>query len=737
MKRIAGYFITILCLLSYSLILSSKTSQAELTVQEPVFDRSGGLYTEEFNLTISITDDTSNMILYTLDGSIPELDGPTVHAYTKPIRIGYEASREEFSRYFCGTVIRARAFTPDGSGSKTVTATYFVAPDIYKRYQLPFVTVTTDPDNLYDRSTGIMAAGNTQKRGKEWERPIHFEYFDEDGKQQISIDAGMRLHGGASRDWAIKSLRIYARSEYDEIDQLEYDFFSDSPVPALVKNGKNAGKPITKFKRLILRSGGNEGTAGDGTMFRDALSHALMAGTTLDTQAYSPAIAFLNGEYYGIVNIRERQDEEYIEDHYKAKEEDVVIYEFSYGREGEQRPVISEGEDTDLDFYNNMLDFIRNNDLSVPENYEQMNEWLDIENFVDYQIINIYGANRDWPGNNCKAWRVRTEYNPDAPYGLDGRLRWLLYDTDFNFGLYMPDAYNMNSLSEALRIGGTEWPTQDGATLLLRKLLENEDFKTYFCQRFLDLINTEYDAEHAYSLIDALASDYEVSIQEYREKYHLWGDWHSNVETVKNFISKRGSICKFHLAERFDLGKMLFLSINTGADELTFGGHVEVNTVKVSASSVGIKDGIWRRSYYEGLPTMLTAVPGEGYEFVAWSGATDSKDTSIDASVLFMGTGEVTLTPIFRAIEKAPDKSNNDSKATDTASDNGTAADTEENAEDKKGSVKETGTADGKSDKEDTAGKTAVVTGITVFVSALAALGAYIIIRNKKRKRDM
>jgi hypothetical protein len=747
MRRKNIWLMAILMLISLSLLNSKNASGDELDPQKPMFSKNGGLYTEEFELTISFakSDKASNMILYTLDGSTPELDNPSVHEYTEPLRIGYIPLRENPSRYFCGTVIRARAFTPDGNGSETMTATYFVDRDIFKRYQLPIVAVTTDPDNLYDPSIGIMAAGNTGKRGKEWERPIHFEYFDENGKLQVSMGAGIRLHGGASRGWAIKSLRIYARDEYDVIDQIEYDFFSDSPVPALVRNGNNTGKPITEFKRLILRSGGNEGVAGDGTMFRDALTHALMVNTSLDLQAYSPAVAFINGEYYGNVNIRERQDEEYIEDHYNVKEEDVVIYEFSYNGKGEQIPDIVEGEESDLEFYNNMLDFIRNNDLSVPENYEQVKKWMDVENFADYQIVNIYGANRDWPGNNCKAWRIRTEYNPDAPYGLDGRIRWLLYDADFNFGLYKRSAYTDNSLQDALRAGGTAWPTQDGATLLLRKLLENKEFKTYFCQRFLDLINTEFDVDYVHSLIDILASYYEASIQEHRDKYFLWGDWYDNVATVKTFIQMRGAICKMHLADRFSLGKIYFLSLDIGTAENPIGGYVRVNTVDISSSSKGVKEGIWRKSFYDGLSTILTAVPEEGYEFVGWSGTTDSSEISIDATKLFTGNGDVALKPVFKPV-KTSDASNDaeDNSASETSgmSSNNEAADNSNTDNEGAGSNKadKKGKAENEASNEDKASNTSGLATAYVIISALvlavALAAAYIIFRNKKRGTD-
>jgi hypothetical protein len=700
-------------------------ASAEESLKQPEFSVPAGLYTEEFDLTITAKD--SSTIYYTIDGSIPVAGATTTHAYTAPIRITAQAVREQTSTYFCGTVIRAIAVGEDGTKSNVATASYFVDSNMLNRYKLPIISITTDSANLYDSEIGIMAPFRTQYRGKEWERPIHFEYFNKEGKLQISMDAGIRLHGAASRDWAFKSFRIYARSEYDKQDQFEYDFFANSVIPATVKNGEDRGEDITEFKHLILRNGGNEGTAGDGTLFRDALSQALMANTTLDLQGYAPAITFINGEFYGIHNIRERQDEKYIEDHYNVDENEVVIYEFYYDEAGAQEPVIVNGEDSDLAFYNSMLDFLRNNDMSVQKNYEKLKEYLDIENFADYQIINIFGANRDWPGNNCKAWRARTEYNPEAEYGLDGRLRWLVYDTDFNFGLYNPWAVSMDSLADATKTGGTEWPTQDGATLILRKLLENEEFKTYFCQRFLDLINTNYDKDYANTLIDQMAVPYENAISDFKLRYGLMGDWNQNIQTVKDFITGREAVVKSQLCSKFKLGKLYFLSIHTMDGGKPVGGKVNVNTVTITKNSPGVKDGLWKKSYYDGLPTLITAVPEEGYEFVSWSGATDSKEVTIDASKLAAENSLVELTPIFQLADIVADNTDsaikNDSGAASVEGQNSPAA---------------TATAQtGASADADKNGDTAIyLVCIIVLVLIILIMGIYLFLKNRKEHRQ-
>lgn len=625
-------------------VYGNTSIKAEAAVKEPTYSVTGGFFTEEFTLELN-TDIKNASIYYTFDGSEPYVGNPTTYKYSTPIHITYDPIRENKSPFFCGTIVRSMVMTDAGEVSKISTHTYFVDKNIHTKYQLPIISIATDDANLNDPNIGIMSIGNTGKKGKDWERPIHIEYFDEKGNRQFAMNAGIRLHGAASREWVFKSFRIYARAEYDTVKKFKYDFFSESFIPALVKSGDKNGKPITEFKRLLLRNGGNEGTAWDGTLIRDAFTQALMVNTNLDLQAYRPAITFLNGEFYGIQNIRERQDEKYISAHYDVDEKDVVIYDFAYDPNGYHVINISAGEDDDKEFYQNLVDFIRNNDLSIQENYEKVKEWMDIENFVDYQIVNIYGCNRDWPGNNSKAWRIRTEYNPNAEYGHDGRIRWLVFDLDFSFGLYNPSAVNQDYLAAATMEGGKSWPTQDGSTLFLRSLLKNEEFRTYFAQRFLDLLNTNFDAETAKALLDQMAAPYQASIQEFRERFKTMGDWNENLQGVKSFIDKRGAISKSHLANKLNLGKFYFLRLNFRDDQSNIiPGKIQINTVTIDPASV--TEGVWKKSYYDGIPTVLTAIPNEGYEFVSWSGASDSKEATINASDLIKDS-ELALAPIF------------------------------------------------------------------------------------------
>lgn len=614
-------------------------------VDGPIFSMNAGFYTEEITLTITSKEHNS-YVLYTLDGSIPSESNPLAKVYDKPIMIGEKALRETNSSYFCGTVIRAVVVLENGNTSDIYTNTYFVHPNIFEKYKLPVVSLTTEPANLYDYEIGLF--NHIEERGREWEKTANFEFFTTEGARVLAQSIGIRLHGGASRSFPFKSFRLYARKEYDTNKKLEYDFFSNSLITARTKNG--TAKEITSFKRLILRNGGNEGDAWDSTMFRDILIQSSMTNTNLDLQAFLPTVTFLNGEFYGIMNIIERQDEKYISAHYNVPEEKVAIYDFWYDENGAQQTELVSGRDKDLDFYHNMMAFIKNNDLSIEKNYLQVKEWMDVDNYIDYLVVQIYTGNTDWPGNNCRAWRVSTNYNSDAPYGLDGRIRWLLFDTDFGLGLY-DSPVTKDTLSQALVEGKKDWPNQDGSTLLFRSLIKNEEFKEKFIIRFLDLVNTNFSEKEMNEKINILSPLYSTSMNEFKNRYYKMGDYEYNVERLRDYITKRVNAARFMLNGYFKLGRFYNLNIHIQDDSgKQLKGNIQINSIDLNNNSPIIDNGIWSGAYYDGVPTTIIAIPVEGYKFSHWLDEDNniiSKDAKYEISEVSAAFVTITLRPIF------------------------------------------------------------------------------------------
>lgn len=619
-----------------------------------------GFYDGEFLLQVSLENSQFSSqkenvkIYYTLDGSEPNTgsylyeDGieiknrekdESIYSKIRDIADGYRPPANVNK----GTVVRCRAFIGDTPVSKIITATYFVGDDAKNRYTMPIVSLASDPYNLFDYNNGIYVKGeyydklfdpsleswelegNYTQRGREWEREAYIEYF-EDGEAKFAQSVGIRIHGGATRTYPQKSLRLYARSEYGE-EFIEYPIFGNKKI-------MEEGNVADKFKTLLLRNGGNDTQS---TIFRDAMMQSLVEHTSLDIQAYKPVILFLNGEYWGIHNIRERFDKYYFEYYYGVSEEQLVLME------GDGEPV--EGTEEDVAYYRNMIDYIKNNSMADSRHYQHISTLIDIENFILYNVAQIFFDNTDWPGNNYNFWRVRKEsYDKDAPYGHDGRWRWILYDTDFGFGLYpYYGGYRNDTLSHATKAGETEWPNPDWSTFLLRNLLENEEFKNQFINTFAHHLNTSFKPEYVKERIMEFKNFLEPEINEHNSRWRAWGNWNANVNVLLEFAQKRPDFQREHIKSFFNLDGDSNITLDVSNEE---HGHIRINSFAVDDKTPGVGESVypWTGRYFNGIPISITAEPSDGHEFVRWEGDVSGNSQTIDVVL----KGDMTIKAVFR-----------------------------------------------------------------------------------------
>ncbi|MBE0638143.1 MAG: CotH kinase family protein [Bacteroidales bacterium] len=640
--------------------VSNSTQGYNEIIEPPSFSHAGGFYTEEFSLKLSHPDPDAT-IIYTLDGSTPNpanLEGFTfqyknhypqnpgdpfgdfiagsVHSlhYTDSIAIVDRTNKPDsltcisstfhknpyyfpVNPVYKGTVVRAVAIKEGAIPSPVISNTYFVSEDGRNRYSLPLVSISIDKDAMFDYENGIYTAGidydnwrtenpeaphnwltqaNFHRTSDEWEKRAHFEYFDAKSSfPDISHEIGIRIHGNEARRRAMKSLRLYARSEYGE-SCFNHRFFPDLEDD--------------HFKRLILRNSGQDYYS---TLLRDALIQTVVSDLEFDTQDYIPSIVFINGEYWGIHNLRERYDRHYLERVYGVDPE-KLDYITNLNEIGEG----------DLIHYNETIDFIEENGLAEEEHYQYIQTRIDVNNFRDYQIANIYVDNHDWPGNNLDYWRLRTdEFIPNAPAGHDGRWRWLMYDMDFGFGLFGLDtALVHNTLEMATAPDHPEYPNPPWSTFLLRKFLENDDFKTSFIIRFTDLLNTTFKPQHIINTLNELKQVIEPEIPEHilrwKNLYHA-EHWNSNLNVLIDFANLRPQYQRQHLLEYFDLQGECLITLNTSN---RWHGHLRINTIEITEDTPGIRTNPypWSGIYFKGVPIELEAIPAEGYAFSHWSG---------------------------------------------------------------------------------------------------------------------
>ena len=582
-------------------------------VGEPELSRVSGFYDEEFELQMKSANDT--VIFYTLDGSIPDegsyiYEGPiTVYdrsdepneykAIQNVVREWQEfvPTEEKVDKAF---VIRAMAMDQTGNKSDVVTATYFINAEDYKSKNV--ISLVVDPKDLFDNESGIYVTGaaydewylngeegeeptpNFRQKGREWEREAVFEWF-EDAEEIFQQDVGIRIQGASGRESSKKRFSIYARKEYSGSNLLEEPLFRND----------------IQSHSVVLR----DETA-------DVICQKLMDDRGIPYQKGRSVTLFLNGEYWYGSYVREKYNDRYFEDYYGIEDENLVLIEGN---------AVSCGVETDMVLFEELYECLEEIDCSTVDGYEEINGMMDIQNYIDFLITNIYCTNMDFDMEKTKnvvMWRSREP--EDEEYG-DGRWRFALYDMDsiqWNSTSY----YGVENRAEIDPF--SQKPEHADRTynqgILYSALRKNDDFCKQFVLTCMDLINTNFTAE---------------SITE------KWKTYGKNAEWLDSFFQLRPEYMKKYLAQEFDLsGAVETVTLKNVTQE---GGTVTINTV-----TPVMTDGVWSGEYYTDYPITVTANPVEGYEFVGWSGAVETTDGTVEVPVT---SGGITLIAEFQKME--------------------------------------------------------------------------------------
>ena len=637
----------------------------------PVFSQASGFLTAGFNLTIS-SPDAGTTILYTLDGSEPDennLSGTTYNyknqypknpgqafgpflynsfrtlQYSSPIVVADRSSQAnkvsamsttyDFTPPYIpngpiykGNVIRAKVIKPGALSSKVVTKNYFITPAGPSKYSLPVLSFSFNENQLYDYEDGIAVAGvdfdnwrtanpnttpdseigNFARSGIENERRANMHYFV-NGLEKINQDVGIRIRGAYSRVYPSKSWNIAARSDFGN-DNMSYKFFTD--------------EPYTSYERLSAKSGGSDFY---NTMFRDAMDHQLVKDLRMETESFQPMVVFMNGEYWGLLNMREKYDNNYFKQVYNIDAVDLL----------ENQGAIQEGDAVD---YNNMYNYISSNSFTSDANYSYIQTRMDTDNFIDYFTTNIYCQNSDWPGNNIIYWRKKTAgFVANAPYGHDGRWRWAIHDMDSTL---RNSSYN--SLQDATSTNDVG-PNPPWSTLILRKLLANTTFKNDFINRFADLMNTNFLSSRIVAKIDEISA---VIAPEMNDQYFRWkapadnGDWQYHLNEERDFANERPAFQRTQIRSKFGISSNINATLNVSNYN---HGYVKISTIEIKDGTPGITGNPypWTGIYFSGIPLKLKAIAKPGFVFSNWTGAS----TSTNAEITITPTASFSITAVF------------------------------------------------------------------------------------------
>ena len=578
---------------------------------EPVFSEPGHVLTssKKISLALSLPKDApeGTQIYYTTDGKEPTKDSKL---YTKEISINDSYA------------IRAKLFC-DGWLSPRSTVQSYIFLD--RNMTIPVVSITTNDDYLNGKE-GIFTKNTSKSNPINWRRPINFEMFVEPDKASVLNQiCEIRVMGGQSREWARKSMAIYANKRFGA-KRLEYEFFPDQ-------------RPgVTNFKSIMLRNGGNDFQY---DMLRDAVIQRTMGqNADLDWQAWRPAAIYINGEYHCLLNIRERSNDDNIFTNYDGLE-DIDMMEIAQ----ENSKVVGELKAGTEDNYDEFVKFYSETDHTLAE----YAEWMDWEEYINLMVMNLYFNNQDFPGNNIVMWRPRTE---------DGKWRWISKDTDFGLGLYGKEA-TFNTIKwiyDPKYDRDRSWANTEEATRLFRHLMEDPDFNREFidhCFVYMgDFLNEKSVCEIFDSMYELVYDELLVHKNELNPPSPWgWGWGGSNEDNIKNdaksirdWLSKRDNAFIKQMADFYKLGTAISMTINKDVEGAEDTG--------ICFNGVKLTKGTFDGKFFQDRAITLEGDPESDKVVTGWKIVTNGSNTEeVQGSRLEMVMPQCTSLAITALIE--------------------------------------------------------------------------------------
>jgi len=532
----------------------------------PLVSLNSGWYTGQQSVTI--TSPFNSYVYYTTNGDVPDAGD---NLYTDTL-------------YFDSTtVLSIRGFSDSLLPSELLDRTYIINED---NHQLPVFSIITDSLNLWDLDSGIYVEGNNVDAAntycgcgcyganfwQNWSKWSRLEFFDKNKNKQAEEKFDLEIFGGCSRSLPQKSFTLDFKSRYT--GDLDFAIISSKPH-------------ITNFNNINLRNGGSFNGK-----IRDALVANIALRTNNDIMSHEPCILYLNGEYWGIYGIREKMDEYYIESNHGIDKDNPGV-DLIKGRTSS--PEIYAGSDAHfIDTYRILMD-INPSDSSF---FNFIRERFDVDNLIDYLIVETYVGNRDWipnGANNVKLWRPKNEY---------GKWRFLLYDVDVAFY----DSPYANTLSQCLN----PWSSSKYSDLFAR-FLQNSDFRCKFGTRYMDLINTIFNSDYVSLIVDSLKDEI---YNEMPRHINTWNQpasmqsWQSDIDFIKVYAQNRSASV---------ISDLLPYLNSSGTSQIEFdinpqnSGAIKINEIypiKYPWNGVFLKDLC---------PNTLLALADSGYVFSHWT----------------------------------------------------------------------------------------------------------------------
>jgi len=520
------------------------------TIPVPVFSVPEGIYDYPFDLEITASTDYD--IYFTTDGSTPTTRS---NKYQKQIHVDPKINPNKDILYIPTSsiwhppygkqnhciVVRARCFRA-GEGYGPVKNMVYSTSDITQHVGFKIIHILIEADSLFSPQKGIYIMGekyyskktmaranmrlirknwfdhlaNYHERGNRWTRPAEFILMDSSGKTLYGQSVRVRLQGSSTRAYPIKALRVMADSiRGDSI--IQYRFFDDLPYDS--------------FKSILLRPSGNDQNR---TMFKDAMLQQMVKRLGLDIQEYAPAVVYINGNYWGIHDIRERLDENYLAVKYGSAIEKISFLKY-VRKEGF---VLKYGDIQSLQSFKELILYIQDNSMADEKAYQYVCTQMDIDNFIDYMIVETFFANGDWIDNNMSVYKIEEQTETLKQKNIEnGKWRWFIFDLDYCLTYWDTSINMIDDLSYLLpRLNNTEIP------VMFFGLLENAEFKEKFLNRYEFIIRNYLTTPYLLQYIEDFEERYQYEMERHiaRWRYPLFfQEWRWRVEKMKTYMRER------------------------------------------------------------------------------------------------------------------------------------------------------------------------------------------------------
>ena len=396
-----------------------------------------------------------------------------------------------------------------------------------RNVSLPIINLSINPSDFFSDSTGIYVPGKLYNANnwkgwwpsgnfsQKWKRKAFLQYFNPQGQLEFETDIKLKVVGFGVSGFPQKSLKLYF-PKYTNKQMQHLSFIKTLDYTP---------------RTLLLRNSGQDFVS---THLRDVFAQSLLDSSNVLYQKGQAVIVCINGEYWGIKNIREKFDATNFKNKYQTKHIDIIENE---------NEVISGSYDS----FDTLMHYVRKHGLTKLENYDWFCQNVDIENYIDYLIFQTFIANHDWPGVNQLRWKKSKSKD---------KWKWVAIDTDYSFGFdhmtHKGYDYNYNAFSNLLEENGPNWPNPEWSTLIPRKLFENKRFRELFKEKAVSQLETRYSPKRLTDQLDKWTSIYKQEMPYHIQRWQYpnsMDQWYKELDHIKTFIKRRHPVYLTHLEE--------------------------------------------------------------------------------------------------------------------------------------------------------------------------------------------